>query len=253
MNKNLTVVIMAGGLGKRMNSDLPKVLHCINGKPMLVHVIEQSLLLKPDKILIVVGKYKDIIISTINKYIDFVNKPNKIEFIYQEEPLGTGHAINCCLHELYKYKYNSNSVTLILSGDVPLLQHNTVETFLQNNNDAKLMTTLLDNPTGYGRIIEDNNTFTKIVEEKDCLIEEKLVNKVNCGVYAFTTELLCKYIGNIDNHNSQGEYYLTDIIKLIKCNEDIIIDTFDIPKQIQYQIMGVNTIEQLNELELYFL
>ena len=247
MNKNLIVVIMAGGLGKRMNSDLPKVLHCINGKPMLVHVIEQSLFLNPTKILIVVGKYKDIIISTIHKYIDLVNKTNIIEFIYQEEPLGTGHAIQCCLPFI-----RDNSVALILSGDVPLLQHDTLETFLQNNNDAKLMTTLLDNPTGYGRIIEDNNIFTKIVEEKDCLIKEKLVNKVNCGVYAFNTNLLCKYITKIDNNNSQGEYYLTDIIKIIKCNEDIIIDTFDIPKKIQYQIMGVNTIEQLSELELYF-
>ena len=247
MNKNLIVVIMAGGLGKRMNSNLPKVLHCINGKPMLVHVIEQSFLLNPSKILIVVGKYKDIILNTINNYIDI----NKIEFIHQEEPLGTGHAIQCCLPELCNY--NSNSITLILSGDVPLLQYETLETFLQNNNDAKIITTSLDNPTGYGRIIEHNNIFTKIVEEKDCLPEEKLVNKINCGVYAFSTELLCKYIGEIDNNNSQGEYYLTDIVKLIKCNEDIIINTFDIPKKIQYQIMGVNTIEQLNELELYFL
>lgn len=247
MNEKLIIVIMAGGLGKRMNSDLPKVLHCIKGKPMLVHVIKQSLLLNPCKVLIVVGKYKDIIKNTINRYLDI--DPNKINFIYQEEPLGTGHAIECCLTELYKFQ--SNSVTLILSGDVPLLQHETLKTFLQYNNDAKIMTTLLDNPTGYGRIMEDNNIFTKIVEEKECLIDEKLVKKVNCGVYAFKTELLCKYIKKLDNNNSQGEYYLTDIIKLIKCNEDIIIDTINIPKKIQYQIMGVNTIEQLNELELY--
>ena len=249
MTQNLVVIIMAGGLGKRMNSDLPKVSHCIKNKPMLVHVVEQTFLLNPTKILIVVGKYKEVIKNTLNNYID-IDKTNKINFVYQEEPLGTGHAIQCCLPELYHFK--SNSITLILSGDVPLLQHDTLKTFLQDNNDATLITTLLDNPTGYGRIIEDNNIFTKIVEEKECLTNEKLVNKVNCGVYAFNTELLCKYITKLDNHNSQGEYYLTDIIKLIKCNEDIMINTFNIPKKIQYQIMGVNTIDQLKELELYF-
>lgn len=251
MTQNLVVIIMAGGLGKRMNSDLPKVLHCIKEKPMLVHVVEQAFLLNPIKILIVVGKYKEVIKNTLNNYID-IDKTNKINFIYQEEPLGTGHAIQCCLPELYHYQSNqSNSITLILSGDVPLLQHNTLNTFLQDNNDATLMTTLLDNPTGYGRIIEDNNIFTKIVEEKDCLTNEKLVNKVNCGIYAFNTELLCKYITKLDNNNSQHEYYLTDIIKLIKCNEDIMINTFNIPKKIQYQIMGVNTTDQLQELELF--
>jgi UDP-N-acetylglucosamine diphosphorylase/glucosamine-1-phosphate N-acetyltransferase len=237
---------MAGGLGKRMNSDLPKVLHCIKGKPMLVRVLEQSLLLNPDKILIIVGKYEEIIRNTLSEYMDI----SKIEFVLQPEPLGTGHAIQCCLGQLEEN--DESSCTLILSGDVPLLQHNTLMDFLQGNCEAKLMTTLLDNPTGYGRIIEDNNVFTKIVEEKDCLLKEKLVKKVNCGIYVFDTNLLCKYIVKIDNNNSQKEYYLTDIIKLIKLyKENINIDTFDIAKEIQYQIMGVNTVEQLTELETH--
>jgi UDP-N-acetylglucosamine diphosphorylase/glucosamine-1-phosphate N-acetyltransferase len=245
MSKNLIIIIMAGGLGKRMSSDLPKVLHRIKDKPMLVHVLEQSILLEPSQILVVVGKYKDIIVNTLNKYIDISN----INFVYQQEPLGTGHAIQCCLEHLQQCK--DNSTTLILSGDVPLLQYNTVTEFLKNNSKAILMTTLLDNPNGYGRIIENNDIFTKIVEDKDCLPEEKQVKKVNCGIYAFNTELLCKYIIKIDNNNSQKEYYLTDIIKLIRNNEDIIVETFDIEKEIQYQIMGVNTQEQLFELEQY--
>lgn len=244
MTKNLIVIIMAGGLGKRMNSDLPKVLHCIKGKPMLVRVVEQSLLLNPTKIMIVVGKYKEIIKTTLSNYMDI----NKIEFVLQPEPLGTGHAIQCCIEQLDAV----HSTTLILSGDVPLLQHSTLTHFLHNDSNAIIMTTLLDNPTGYGRIIEDNNVFTKIVEEKDCLQQEKLVKKVNCGIYAFDTTLLCKYIVQIDNNNAQKEYYLTDIIELIKSNErNINVDTFDISKEMQYQIMGVNTPEQLIELETY--
>lgn len=245
MNPNLNIIIMAGGLGKRMNSKLPKVLHCVKQKPMLVHVLEQSLLLNPKHIFIVVGKYKDIIQNTLNEYIDITN----ITFIYQQEALGTGHAIQCCVEQLKNYQEKSN--TLILSGDVPLLQYNTLTNFLKNNSNAILMTTILKNPTGYGRIIEDNNIFYKIIEEKDCLPNEKLVEKVNCGIYAFNTELLCKYIMKINNNNAQKEYYLTDIIQLIKSNEDIIVDTFDIAKEIQYQIMGVNTPQQLMELDTF--
>lgn len=236
---------MAGGLGKRMNSELPKVLHCIKDKPMLVHVVEQSLLLKPLKILVVVGKYKDIIKTTLRNYIDISN----IDFVFQSEALGTGHAIQCCMKELYEYK--ENSTTLILSGDVPLLQYDTLTNFLENNSNAILMTTLLNDPTGYGRIIKTNNVFTKIVEEKDCLPEERQVKQINCGIYAFNTDLLYSYIMKIDNKNSQQEYYLTDIIKLIITGENISIDTFDISQEIQYQIMGVNTQEQLIELESY--
>jgi UDP-N-acetylglucosamine diphosphorylase/glucosamine-1-phosphate N-acetyltransferase len=249
MSDELIIIIMAGGLGKRMNSELPKVLHCIKGKPMLVRVIEQALFLKPSKIFVVVGKYRDIIQNTINIYMNLNTYLNTIQFIYQEVPLGTGHAIQCCLPELYKFTKKSN--TLILSGDVPLLQHDMLNSFLQNNFKATLITTILDNPTGYGRIIENNNIFTKIIEEKDCSLEEKLVTKVNCGIYTFNTSLLCKYITRLDNNNSQKEYYLTDIIKLIKVNENIIIHTFNISKDKQYQIMGVNTQEQLIELEKY--
>jgi UDP-N-acetylglucosamine diphosphorylase/glucosamine-1-phosphate N-acetyltransferase len=248
MNSKLAVVIMAGGLGKRMNSELPKVLHCIKNKPMLVWVIEQALLLQPFKILVIVGKYKDIIIDTLNNYIDTTN----IQFVYQAEPLGTGHAIQCCVSELLNIEHSN---TLILSGDVPLLQFDTLKKFLDLELDdckAKLMTTILTNPTGYGRIIENtDNVFTKIVEENDCSYEEKLVKKVNCGIYAFNTQLLCKYIVQLTNNNAQGEYYLTDIIELIKNNELIVINTFDIPLNKQYEIMGVNTIEQLNELSTF--
>ena len=235
---------MAGGLGKRMNSKIPKVLHQILNKPMLVRVIEQARLLLPYKILIIVEKYKDIIIKTLEKHIII---DENIIFINQPEALGTGHAIQCCIPELIKYK---NSTTIILSGDVPLLRADTLRDFLQYFNIVKLITTLLDDPNGYGRIIEDKNIFNKIVEEKDCNLEEKNIKKVNCGIYAFNSEILCKYLPFLTNNNSQKEYYLTDIIEIIKKNENITVDLFTISKEKQYQVIGVNTIEQLYQLEL---
>lgn len=244
MTTKSIVVIMAGGLGKRMNSDLPKVLHKIADKPMIVHVILEAQRINPSKIICVVGKYKDIIVSTIKEYIDYDNQ--KIIFVNQPEPLGTGHAIQCCIDELRK---DNDSNVIILSGDVPLLKYSTISDFLQNVDTGKLMTTEFDNPTGYGRIIEKNGIFEKIVEEKDCLPEERLVKKVNCGIYVFDSRILCKYLPYLTNNNSQKEYYLTDIVEIIKQHEDIKIDTMNIPKERQYEIMGVNTIEQLRELE----
>jgi len=244
MENELNIIIMAGGLGKRMNSSIPKILHKILNKPMIVHVIKESNKLNPKKIMIVVGKYREIIEKTIKEYLDMNTFP--IEYIYQPEALGTGHAIQCCIESLKK---NINSKTLILSGDVPLLKYNTMNSIITNVNKVKITTTEFENSTGYGRIIEKNSLFEKIVEEKDCTLEEKKIKKINCGIYVFDTEILCKYLPYLTNNNFQKEYYLTDIIEIIKTNEDINIDLYNISKENHYQIMGINTREQLLELE----
>jgi UDP-N-acetylglucosamine diphosphorylase/glucosamine-1-phosphate N-acetyltransferase len=231
------VVIMAGGLGKRMNSELPKVLHTVHGKPMLSHVIEQSLALNPFKLFIVVGKYKKVIEQTIGQLKD------KVEFIVQPEPLGTGHAIQCCREELLNY----DKKVLILSGDVPLLTSATMQKMLTNVNHVKIVTTVLDNPYGYGRVVE-NGGLVRIVEEKDASEEEKQIKNVNCGIYVIESSLLCTYLPLLQNNNKQNEYYLTDIIELIQ-GQPISVDTYTVPQEQQYEIMGVNTIEQLTELE----
>ena len=240
------VIIMAGGLGKRMNSDLPKVLHNILEKPMLVHIINQAKLINPIKILIVVGKYKNIIKQTLEQYMD-ININKQIVFIDQPIALGTGHAIQCCRDELLNY--DDLSKVIILSGDVPLLKFSTINNMLENFNKVKIVTTKFNNPDGYGRIIEKNNKFLKIVEQKDCNEEEKLIKRVNCGIYIIQLSILCKYLPYLSNNNSQNEYYLTDIIEIIKINENIVIDIHDISEKNQYQIMGINTSEQLLELE----
>jgi UDP-N-acetylglucosamine diphosphorylase/glucosamine-1-phosphate N-acetyltransferase len=248
MNKNINkiiVIILAGGLGKRMNSEIPKVLHLILLKPMLVHVIEQARLNNPEKILIVVGKYKEIIINVLKQYTSIAD----LEFIYQPDPLGTGHAIQCCKPYLLDNCFNLESKkVIILSGDVPLIQYSTISNLVDACRDVSIVTTELAEPKGYGRIIETNGCFSKIVEEKDCSKEEKDITKVNCGIYALTLSLLCKHIDKLTNNNSQKEYYLTDIIETIKKEEGVSIDMYNIDKEKQHEIMGVNTEEQLKEL-----
>lgn len=247
MTKDLIVIIMAGGLGKRMNSHLPKVLHNIDGKPMIAHIIQQAFLLNPIKIFIVVGKFRDIIEQSLATYIRLDN----IEFILQEEALGTGHAIQCCRNVLLQYT-NANANVLILSGDTPFIQSSTISDMLQNVDKVKIVTTVMQNPYGYGRIIEStlDGTFEKIVEEKDCSSLEKQLQKVNCGIYVFDLAILCEYLPFLTNQNAQQEYYLTDIIELIKHGKQTIVDLYNIPEDRQIEITGVNTIEQLEELEM---
>ena len=250
--KGLVVVIMAGGLGKRMDSDLPKVLHKIGELPMIVHLLMKLKVLekmhKIDKILIVVGKYRELIQKTIEEYL----ATNVITFIDQHNPLGTGHAIQCCIEELKQYK---NHNTLILSGDVPLLSAELMYDMVKNVSYARLMTAIFDEPQGYGRIIEktqESTTFDKIVEEKDCNEEERKIQKVNCGIYTFDCQILCKYLPHLKNSNAQKEYYLTDILEIIKNNEKVNIELYNIEAENHHETIGVNTKAQLNELEKIF-
>lgn len=239
--ENLIVIVMAGGLGKRMKSDIPKVLHKLGNKPMLVRVLETSFLLNPKKILLVVGKYRNIIQQTIQNFISI----DKIEFIDQPEAKGTGDAVKCCMENLLEY---NNHTVLILSGDVPLVSEETMLNTVNDTKMCKIVVTKVNNPQGLGRILLNENKFIKIVEEKDCNEEQKKINIVNTGIYAFNSNILCKYLPLIKNNNAQNEYYLTDIIEIIKNNEKIDIDMFEISKDKQYELTGVNTPEQLIEL-----
>ena len=231
---------MAGGLGKRMNSELPKVLHLLKEKPLIVHVIETALKINPKKIGIIVGKYRNIIEMTINKYL---NDTSKIEYIFQPEALGTGNAIMCCKDFLSNYK---NSSVTILSGDVPLIKSDTLEklNMTLNKNVAAILINKFENPSGYGRIIIDNKQLVKIVEEKDCNEIERKVDLVNSGIYSFTSETILDNISKITNNNKQNEYYLTDIFNFI---DKVVIDLVYLENK--YEVMGVNTTEQLMSLE----
>lgn len=251
----MIVIIMAGGLGKRMESDLPKVLHKVTDPknklielPMIIHIIKTSIELSVDKIFIIVGKYKKIISDTINNYLGSIIN-NLIEYVDQEPAMGTAHAIKCSLPFISKY---SNDNALILSGDVPLISPQTLKGLEGENN--KLMITKLSNPFGCGRILFDENT-NKIIgirEEKDCNYEEKKINYVNCGIYQIKVNDLINLIPKIKNENKSNEYYLTDIIELMIQN-NIEIETYELEEDYQWEIKNVNTKKDLEELNNFIL
>ena len=246
-NKNGVILIMAGGLGKRMNSNLPKVLHKIKNKPMIVNILETSLNLNVYKIGIIVGKFYNIIKDTISQYINQNIIDSKIHYIIQNEPLGTGHAIICCKKFLSKLPDYINNIC-ILSGDVPLITCNTIDNLLNNTHYCRILIANLSEPHGYGRIKTHNDKIIKIIEEKDCNNEEKKISFINSGIYSFNVKVLLHYIDKLDNNNNQKEYYLTQIFELI--SKDNIDINYNIIKDIK-EISGVNTQEQLVILENY--
>lgn len=240
------ITILAGGLGKRMKSDLPKVLHKFNGKPMLVHIIETARKINPDsyKIIIVVGKYYPIIKQTIEEYTNI----NDIMFSFQEHPLGTGDAVKSTLD----YLVNATDTNIILNGDTPLLQADTIQDILENyyekNSKLQITAITLNDPTGNGRIIlDDNLDFKNIVEEKDCNDNERKIKLVNVGIYVVNVAVIKDLIPKITNNNAQGEYYLTDIVKLyIYQNNKVNLHVLSDNKT--HEIINVNTKEQLDSL-----
>ena len=237
---NPTVIIMAGGLGKRMGSDLPKVIHPVKGVPMIVRILRS---LPPDvRILVVVGKFKDIIQATIREYTDVA-----IEYVVQDPPLGTGHAIACCLPQI-----EHDSRIVVLSGDVPLIRRETIEMMIRgslSDDNAvpflRVLTMTADDPSGYGRIITDHEGYlVKIVEHKDCSPEELLCTVVNCGIYAFSGYFAHHFIPLIQNENAQHEYYLTDIVELAT-SARIIVEMCPIGDEEKYTVRGINTLNEL--------
>lgn len=242
LSDSLVVTIMAGGEGKRMRSSLPKVLHLFRGKPMLVWVIEAALSLTPKKIVVITGKFHEQIIRTLSEYIDIFG----LVFIQQKNPLGTGDAIKSSLGQ-----YETADRVLILNGDTPLINQSILETFVNNaKTDCVVLSTILENPHGYGRIICQEGIINQIVEEKDANIEQRKITQVNAGLYLISGEVLHMYIPKITNENNQKEYYLTDIIGLVNEISGHRVSTVLIEDEnIRIRLRGINSPEELSELD----
>ena len=217
---------------------------------MLVHIIEKAAEINPFKILIVVGKYESLIKDKINEFIDNETM-NKIIFIQQKEALGTGHAI-ICAKKVLKTMREKN--LLILSGDTPLIDTNLINNMFVNLKNFKICTTCLEVPFGYGRVFSyfnENKKITKIIEHNDCNEREININLINCGIYAFRIELLLKYLHMLSNNNNNNEYYITDLIEIIENRENLEVEMFKIIKEKNYLVLGVNTPDQLKQIEIF--
>jgi UDP-N-acetylglucosamine diphosphorylase/glucosamine-1-phosphate N-acetyltransferase len=222
-----------------MESDLPKVLHSIGGEPMLKRVIDVARNLGAQKIIPVIGYQYEMVQNAL--------KNETLDFAFQLEQNGTGHAVNQCRAIMSNFEGN----VLILSGDVPLISIKTLKKLIQTHSTSDASATLLtadfDDPTGYGRVVRNKNEhFEKIVEHKDASDEEKAITEINAGIYVFDSKLLFKLLPQVRNNNAQGEYYLPDVIPMIKAKKyKVAIEKTENISEIQ----GVNTTEQLKELD----
>ena len=206
---NTAVVILAAGLGTRMKSDKAKVLHAVGGKPMINHVVDTAAKIVPDNIIVVTGYQSDIVRNTVAAYYADCG------FAFQEKQLGTGHAVLCAMPEINDKIEN----VLILCGDVPLLETETISLFINHHIKQENILTVLavnvDKPTGYGRmIVNDQGGLIKIVEEADASAEEKAIKTINSGIYCVERAFLDRALKRLTPENAQKELYLTDIISI---------------------------------------
>lgn len=232
----MNIVILAAGQGKRMHSNLPKVLHPVAGKALAQHVIDTARTLSPEKLVVVYGHGGDIVRATL--------AAPDLAWAEQAQQLGTGHAVAQALPAL-----SSAEQTLVLYGDVPLTSAQTLKHLLQAGKDGGLaiLTVNLANPAGYGRIVRNADGKVQcIVEEKDATPAEKAIQEVNTGIMAIPTERLQAWLGQLKNDNAQGEYYLTDIVALAVA-EGLPVRTAQ--PQGEWEVLGVNSKVQLAELE----
>lgn len=232
----ITTIILAAGKGTRMRSELPKILHKIANRPLLQHVYEMSSQLNNNAIRIVYGHGADLVRDTL--------KDLDANWIEQKQQLGTGHAVQQVSDQIA-----DSDTVLILYGDVPLLKLNTVKRLIANVNDKSLalLTVNLENPFGYGRIVWDKSgQVTKIVEEKDTSVTEKLIKEVNTGIMAVQGDKLKKWLKRLNNNNAQGEYYLTDVIEMAVADGISIVTNQ--PETID-EVLGVNNRIHLSHLE----
>lgn len=209
---NLAIIILAAGQGTRMKSRLPKVLHPLGGRPLVGHVLTTAALLEADHVEVVVRHERDLVVAALSKdYPDAV-------FVDQDDVPGTGRAVQIAVDQL---PAGFDGDVLVLSGDVPLLEAETLRALITGHRAAAAAATLLsarlDDPTGYGRVIRGaDGAVQRIVEQKDATPEEAAVTEVNAGVYVFRAPELRTFLGRIGQDNAQGEMYLTTVVELLR-------------------------------------
>ncbi len=244
MDKNLAVVIMAAGKGTRMNNpELAKVMYTINERPMIDYVVDLALQLNSSKTIVIVGWQKDAVIQHLNRTY------KQVIFVEQSPQLGTGHAVMQAREGLNGFTGD----VLVLSGDVPLLSHDTVRRLVDHHRSthviATVLTAELDDATGYGRIIRSNNgDVLGIVEHKDATREQREIGEINTGIYVFNTMQLFDGLTHIRPSNKQKEYYLTDVVQYFR---QAGLTLRAVAARNPDEVLGINTPEQLDEARAF--
>ena len=234
---DLHVVVLAAGKGTRMKSARPKVLHSVAGKPMVEHVMIAARSLKPRTITFVVGHLKELLRDELGRYTE-------VSFVTQEPQLGTGHALLQTAEVLER----KNGLVLLLSGDVPLLKGHTlaalVNKHVETNAAATVLTAIVDQPYGYGRIVRVKGRISRIVEERDASPTQRKIREINSGVYVFTLGPLFESLRGLATANAQGEYYLTDLVSTYRRRklgvETVVVEDSN-------EIRGINSRSELAE------
>ncbi|MCL6473147.1 MAG: bifunctional UDP-N-acetylglucosamine diphosphorylase/glucosamine-1-phosphate N-acetyltransferase GlmU [Firmicutes bacterium] len=235
----LAIIVLAAGEGTRMKSSHPKVLHAICGEPMIHSVLDSAEKLGPERTIVIVGHLH----KMVREALSGVN----VEFVHQSERLGTGHAVA----QVEQVLEGFDGVVIVLSGDTPLIRAQTLEKLLEmhlsSGAAATIITSQMDNPSGYGRIVRSpEGTVLSIIEEKDATDEERAITEVNTGTYCFNKEKLFSALKRVKSDNKQGEFYLTDVIGILRDQgEKVMASRIDDPSE----VMGVNNRAQLAEAE----
>ncbi|MDO5062633.1 MAG: bifunctional UDP-N-acetylglucosamine diphosphorylase/glucosamine-1-phosphate N-acetyltransferase GlmU [Peptostreptococcaceae bacterium] len=227
------IIILAAGKGTRMKSDLPKVLHKLGNVPMLQHVIDNAKLDENAQIILVVGYGSE----QVKEYFG-----DDVIYAYQEQQLGTGHAVMCAMDHI-----NDDDEVIITYGDTPLISRKDFECFEEKKAEgygALLMTSIVKDPKGYGRIITKDGLFDSIVEERDATDVQRKIQEVNVGTYIIDGALLKRCIARISNDNDQKEYYVTDVFGFAK--EEAKVSTYSIDEE---SMLGINSKDQLSQAE----
>lgn len=230
-------IILAAGQGTRIKSNIPKVLHKVCGKEMVNHVIDNMREAEIEDVNVIIGNGSELVKES--------TKDRNVSYSLQEEQLGTGHAVKCAK----EFLQGKDGVVAVFTGDAPLTRVETIKKLIDEHikkgNKATLLSAYVDDPTGYGRIIRDGEEVLKIVEHKDCNEEELKVNEMNAGMYCFDIKSLLSSLEELNNNNVQGEYYLTDVIGILKSKGEkvgaLLTDYED--------TLGVNSRAQLAEAE----
>lgn len=237
----MNVVILAAGMGKRMQSALPKVLHPLAGKPLLQHVINTALCLQPGKLCVIYGHGGAAVPSAVAGWNVLGGIP--IDTALQQPQLGTGHAVMQALPQI-----DPQAPTLVLYGDVPLTTAASLERLVEAAGTDKLaiLTVVQDKPFGLGRIVREDGKIVRIVEEKDASEAERAIKEINSGIMVIPTQYLGGWLDSLQNNNAQGEYYLTDIVAKAVADGVPVVSA---QPAAEWEVAGVNSKVQLAELE----